>query len=57
MSSFDVHYDDVAPKIGELEGAKNAKNGHISSPLNLLFFVPHHHNVPEKTDFLYRIDI
>ena len=57
MSSFDVHYDDVAPKIEELEGAKNAKTGHISSPLNLLFFVPHHHNVPEKTDFLYRIDI
>ena len=54
MSSFDVHYDDVATKIEELEGAKN---GHISSPLNVLFFVPHHHNVPEKTDFLYRIDI
>ena len=57
MSSFDVHYDDVAPKIEELEGAKNAKNGHISSPLNLLFFVPHHHNVTKKPEFFYRIDI
>ena len=52
MSSFDVHYDDVAPKIEELEGAKNAKNGHISSPLNLLFFVLHHHNVHQKNSFL-----
>ena len=51
MSSFDVHYDDVAPKIEELEGAENAKNGHISSPLNLLFFVLHHHNVHEKQIF------
>ena len=24
--------------------------------VKLLFFVPHHHNVPEETDFLYRID-
>ena len=39
MSYFDVHYDDVAPKIGELEGAKNAKNSQISYPLNLLLFV------------------
>ena len=46
MSFFEVHYDDVAPKIGEFEGAKNANDGHISSPLNLLFFVLHHHNVP-----------
>ena len=52
MSSFDEHYDDVAPKIGELEGAKNAQNGHISSPLNLLFFVLHHHNVHQKNSFL-----
>ena len=51
MSSFDVHYDDVAPKIGELEGAKNVKNGHIKPPLNLLFFVLYHHNVPQRNSF------
>ena len=51
MSSFDVHYDDVAPKIEELEKVQNAKNGHNSSPLNLLFFVPHHHNVTKKQSF------
>ena len=52
MSSFDIIYDDVAQKIVELKESKNAKNGHISYPLNLLFFVLHHHNVHQKNSFL-----
>ena len=46
-----VHYDDVAPKWKNQRGPKMPKMA-IFAPLSIsYFFVPHHHNVPKKTDF------
>ena len=51
ICSFEVHYVNVALQISEWEGCNNCKNGQIGPPTNLLIFVVHQHNVPQKNIF------
>ena len=48
MCSFEVHDDDIAQEVKDLEGASISYNCNYEAPLTFLVFELHRDNVPQK---------
>ena len=51
MCSFEVHDDDVAQEVKDLEGASISYKCNCEAPLTFLDFELHRHNEPQKNTF------